>query len=184
MALPEARQDKLLVQEIEDELVVYDQERHRAHLLNRTVTLVWRNCDGKHTVAEIAALLQGSWSLPAAEEALVMLALRRLERAHLLKERGTCPADGPDISRREVTRQLSLAGGFMALVPAITSILVPTPAMAGSCSGLASASCDGSCGMLAPNHQVCMPFKDCPSGLECRPSSSQGGCFCLPPRTP
>jgi len=130
--LPEARQDKLLVQEVEDELVVYDQERDRAHLLNRTVALVWRNCDGRQTVADIAALLRNALNFPAAEEALVWLALSRLERAHLLQERRQRPADAPGISRRQAMRQLSLAGGFMALVPTITSIVIPAPAMAAS----------------------------------------------------
>ncbi len=54
---PQARQDKLLVQEVGDELVVYDQKRHVAHSLNRTAALVWQNCDGQRTVADLAALL-------------------------------------------------------------------------------------------------------------------------------
>jgi len=48
--LPETRKDRVLVQKIGDELIVYDQDRSRAHCLNPTSSLVWQSCDGQTTV--------------------------------------------------------------------------------------------------------------------------------------
>ena len=154
---PKARQDRLLLQEAGDELVVYDQDRHRAHRLNRTAALVWRHCDGKTTVTEIANLLQRELSVPADEEA-VWLALDRLDRAHLLRERLTLPASAARTSRRALVRKLAMAGG-LALV---TSIVAPEAAQAATCfafgqcnngrigkkctkNGSPAGACDGLC---------------------------------------
>src|SRR5437879_10417193 len=108
--VPRARNEGLVVQELPDELLVYDLERHRSHCLNRTAALVWRHCDGKTTVTEIANLLQRELSVPADEEA-VWLALDRLDRAHLLRERLTLPASAARTSRRALVRKLAMAGG-------------------------------------------------------------------------
>ena len=64
-AMPRARQEKLLVHELTDEVLVYDLKRHKAHSLNKTAALVWQRCDGKSGVTEITRLLEGS-EVPAA----------------------------------------------------------------------------------------------------------------------
>ncbi|MCS6860092.1 MAG: PqqD family protein [Abditibacteriales bacterium] len=129
--LPEARKDKLLVQDVGDELVVYDQERHRAHRLNRTAAFVWRHCDSQKTAAEVAALLESELNVPANEE-LVWWTLNRLDKARLLQEPLAQPAEAASISRRQVVRKLGLVGGLALLLPVVTSIVAPTPAMAAS----------------------------------------------------
>ena len=70
--LPQARQNNLLVRELMDELVVYDQERAEAHNLNRTAAFVRRLCDGHTSVPEMAATLQREFHVTA-DEALVWL---------------------------------------------------------------------------------------------------------------
>jgi len=129
--LPEARQDKLLVQEVADELVVYDQDRHQVHRLNRTTGLVWRHCDGQTSIADLAALLQSELNLPAEEE-LVWLALEGLQKAHLLQQPLIRPADVSNMSRRQAVRKLGLAGALSFLLPVVTSIVAPTPAQGAS----------------------------------------------------
>jgi len=47
--LPQARSEDLVIQDIGDEVLVYDLTRHKAHCLNRTAALVWRKCDGTRT---------------------------------------------------------------------------------------------------------------------------------------
>jgi hypothetical protein len=111
------------------ELVVYDQKRHRVHILNRTSALVWRHCDGQTTVADMATLLHSELNLPADEE-VVWLALRKLERAHLLRERLMRPAGAAGITRLEAIRKLRVAGIAAVLLPVVTSIVAPTPASA------------------------------------------------------
>lgn len=58
---------------------------------------------------------------------MVWLALDRLERARLLRARMTAPAKG--IMRRAVIRKLGLGGALAALLPVVTTIIAPTPAM-------------------------------------------------------
>jgi hypothetical protein len=136
---PKARRDELLIQEVGDELVVYDEQRHQAHSLNRTAALVWRLCDGQTTVEELTSLLQYKFGLQADEE-LVWLTLNRLERANLLLGRPTRPTEAARITRRQVVRKVGFVGSLSFLLPIVSTLIVPTPAMAASatpvdCSG-------------------------------------------------
>ncbi len=125
--MPRARQDELVVEQLPDETLVYDLKRHKAHCLNRTSALAWSRCDGRTTVAEVAALLEGELKIPA-DEAVVWMALDRLGRAHLLKDRVTLPADRTRYSRREVLRTLRRVAGISLLLPVIESIVSPLAA--------------------------------------------------------
>ncbi len=116
---PRARQAQLLVKPIGDQLVVYDQARYRLHLLNQTVALVWRHCNGQRTVAELAALVSRELDV-AADEDVVWLALEELQSAQLLEE-PVAPPRLANVSRREFFhRAAGIAGGV--LLPAITSL--------------------------------------------------------------
>lgn len=139
---PQAREEKLLVQEVGDELVVYDQKRHRAHRLNATAARIWRRCDGRTGVAELAATLEEA-GLPTKED-LVWLALDRLEKADLLREPVVRPEGAREISRRKVLQRLGLAG-LAFLLPAVTSITAPVPAMAQYGGGGGGGECFGPC---------------------------------------
>ena len=44
---PKARQEGLLVQEVPDEVLVYDTASHKAHCLNRTAAVVWRRATAR-----------------------------------------------------------------------------------------------------------------------------------------
>ncbi len=133
--LPEARTDGLVVEELADEVLVYDLQRHQAHCLNRTAALVWRRCDGQTTAAQIATRVGIDLGLPTQEQ-VVRLSLDRLERAHLLK-----PSEGQGttrwssdrrLSRRDLARRAGFVGA-MVLLPTVTSIIAPTPVQAASC---------------------------------------------------
>lgn len=159
LSLPLARAKELIVRELADEVLVYDLARHRAHCLNRTAALVWRQCDGSSTPAQIAERLQPELG-DAANEECVWLALRLLRRAGLLRS----PAAGGDgratCSRRELARRLGLAGTLAAALPVVFSIVAPTPAMAASCTG-AGGSCAGPtdppcCAGLTCNGLICV----------------------------
>jgi hypothetical protein len=169
--LPKARKDKLLVQEVGDELVVYDQERHKAHRLNRTAAFVWRHSDSQKTAADVAALIESELNIPANEE-LVWWTLNRLDKAHLLQERVTRPTDAASISRRQVVRRLGLVGGLAALLPVVTSIVAPTPAMAASV-------CDQYMGQIQGRHAA-IPCTASGPGCVC----CFGFCITIFPGTP
>ena len=147
--MPRARQEKLLVHELTDEVLVYDLERHKAHCLNKTAALVWNRCDGETGVAEITRLL-GQQMGAAVDEDMVRLALDQLERARLLGERPS-QATRDRVSRRMLIRRMGVAAAVS--LPLVVSILSPTSAQAVSCMAA---------GGLCPNGK-----SDCCAGLSC-----------------
>ena len=62
--MPKAKTDRLIVKVIDDETLVYDVSRHAATCLNEFAARVWRECDGKTSVADIAHAL-GEDELPS-----------------------------------------------------------------------------------------------------------------------
>ncbi len=167
--MPIARQDELVVEELPDETLVYDLKRHKAHCLNCTSALVWRRCDGRTTVAEVAALLERELKIPA-DEAVVWMALDRLGRAHLLKEQATLPADRAQYSRREVLRTLRRVAGISLLLPVIETIVAPRAA-ASTSACVTPGQCEGQ--MTPPQchgQPICnQSFQCCnPEGANCK----------------
>ena len=51
--VPVARKENLVIQEMPEEVLVYDMDTNKAHCLNRTAAFVWKSCDGKNSVAPI-----------------------------------------------------------------------------------------------------------------------------------
>ena len=129
--MPKARQEGLLVQEVGDELAVYDQEIHRAHRLNQTAAIVWRHCDGQRSVEDLTVVLQQQLN-PVVDHEVVLLALDQLHSARLLETPVGRSADETRMSRRAVVRKVGLVGVLSLLLPVITTIAVPTPAQAQS----------------------------------------------------
>jgi hypothetical protein len=43
---PEARKDGLVIQDLPEEILVYDLNTNKAHCLNQTAAYVWQACDG------------------------------------------------------------------------------------------------------------------------------------------
>jgi len=127
--VPQARQDRLVVQKLGDETIIYDEQRNHIHRLNQTAALVWRHCDGRRTAGDLALVLQGELGSPVTEE-MVWLALDRLEKEHLLQDRLVRPEEALQITRRQMLRKAALAGGATLLLPVVQSMVAPTPAMA------------------------------------------------------
>lgn len=140
---PRARKEGLLVEELPHEMLVYDLERHKAHCLNPTAALVWKHCDGRTSVQELARLLEKSLDARVDED-VVWCALNQLEKDHLLEEKIAWPVGVERISRRALIRRVGVAA---ALLPLITTIAAPT--------ALASISCTGSCTPNGPNNGGC-----------------------------
>lgn len=126
--VPEARKEGLVVQHLSDEVLVYDQRRHKGHCLNQTAALVWKHCDGKTSVSEMVSLLEDEFKTPVKEE-VVWLALDQLSKTHLLNKQVTLAQ--PGITRREVMRRMGLAAAIA--LPVVTSITAPTAAQAATC---------------------------------------------------
>ena len=141
--LPYGRKEGLLSEEVGDELMVYDQKTHRAHVLNRTTALVWQHCDGKTTMSHMTNILSTQLGLPA-DENLVWLALEQLSKARLV-EKATSTQLRPEfkMTRRNLIKKMAVAA---MLIPAIASISAPKPADAASgVCGAQSGNCTGYC---------------------------------------
>jgi hypothetical protein len=126
MQNPVARQHQLLVRQAGEELVIYDQDRHRVHRLNRTAARIWQNCDGVRTVADLTTLLRDELS-PDANPEWVWEALGRLGKARLLKEPVRRPGAAGGITRRRALRALSGTTALLALLPVVATMITPSP---------------------------------------------------------
>ena len=130
---PKARHENLVVQELGDETVVYDEKRNHVHRLNRTAALVWKHCNGQNTVADLAAILQQELGASVTDE-IVWLALDQLDKERLLDGALVHPEEAKNITRRQMLKKAALVGGMTLLLPVVQSIVAPTPAMAMSVS--------------------------------------------------
>ena len=162
---PYAREDELVVEQLPDETLVYDLKRHKARCLNRAATLVWRRCDGKTTVPEMAAMLERELDIPA-DESVVWMALGRLDKAHLLKSPVILPPDKKQYSRRAVIQSLGKVAGITLVLPVVESIAAPLAAQAKTC--VSAAAC-------AASSPPCGPSPICGApGVCCK--TSRGNC--------
>ncbi len=121
--IPKARESHLLVHQVEEEMVVYDQKRKLAHQLNEAATRVWSLLDGKRTVSEIAGDLE-------VDEGVVALAVDHLANAQLVES-----SEPLSVSRRSALRRFATAAAIGVLLPVVTSIPAPLAAMAQSGRG-------------------------------------------------
>jgi hypothetical protein len=127
---PLRRKEGLVIQDLPDEVLVYDLDRDRAHCLNQTAAFVWQHCDGRTTTGEIARSL-GRKVNASVDEKVVWFAIDQLGRNHLMATRPVPPQLIAGMNRREMVRALGLAAAVA--VPVVASIVAPTPAQASSC---------------------------------------------------
>ena len=126
--VPKARQEQLIVKELPDELLIYDLKRDKAHCLNETAALVWKNCDGHKTVEQLRELMEDNAGSPVPEE-MVWLALDQLETFSLLDEAALKPGQFAGMNRRDMVRRVGMAA---IALPVILSIVAPTAQAQGS----------------------------------------------------
>ncbi len=120
MSFPLARSDKLTIRELAGETLIYDLARHKAHCLNSTVALVWRHCDGRTTLVELAAVVQRELQVADAK-AVVDLALEQLSRRNLLAQPWVPLTASQRLARREILKKLAVAAVLLPLVMTITA---------------------------------------------------------------
>ena len=126
---PRARRRGILVDQVGDETIVFDEERKEAHSLNRMASIVWRYCDGAHSITEIAHLLGNELGVET-NDAIVDYALDKLASVHLLESEGADESD--QLTRRHAMKRVAAAGVAAVGLPAVLTVLTPTEAMAAS----------------------------------------------------
>lgn len=166
---PLSRRDNLVVQEVKDEILIYDLSEHKAVCLNQTAALVWQACDGNNSVVEIGTKI-GEKLKSFVGEDIIWLALEKLKRENLLENGNQITGKFAGLSRREAIRKIGL-GSAIAL-PIIASLVVPTSTMAQSSLLAPGVSCtaDSQCQSGRCRNPGCNPSgasRVCRTILEC-----------------
>src|SRR5260370_11313728 len=146
----------VIVQDVFEEVLVYDLEREIVRRLNRTAAAIWKQCDGSKNVGEITRAVARQFE-GRVDEQVVLLTLRRFSKAHLLTGPAPEIPAAKRVSRRELIKRIGIAA-----VPLGSSIGVPTvmPAVA-SCFPLGhtcsanSQCCSGNCVFVVGMGVIC-----------------------------
>jgi hypothetical protein len=139
---PSARSGDLIVEELGDELLVYDQKTDRGHCLSSTAARVWRRCDGHTRMEDLSAELD-------LDRNAIARALSELDACELLErapELTVVPARGDGATRRDVATKFVKAGAVAAAAPLIVSVAAPTPAQAQTLQFCMQFNSDMGCG--------------------------------------
>jgi hypothetical protein len=137
MRLPKNRNKNIVVQELENETLIYDFATDKAYCLNETLTVVYNHCDGVTSVDELKRRYKFT-------DDLIFLALDELQNNKLIEGEKSTHFAG--MNRREVIRKVGL--GTMLSLPVITGLVAPRAASAASCAANTQNDINncGSCG--------------------------------------
>ncbi len=124
---PITKKDYIVVEESPNEALVYDSASNKLHMLTPVATTVWKNCDGKTSVSEIARKLNAELDDELRED-ITWLALEELDKSGLLEHSVTIPQD--TISRRALMKTIGLA--VAVSLPLVTTLIAPSAAYAQS----------------------------------------------------
>ena len=149
---PCARKAGLVIQDMPDEVLVYDLDTNKAHCLNKSAAFVWRSCDGKTSISDIARLFEIQTGDKVSDD-FVWLALDQLNENSLLESEVKASFAGR--SRREVIKKIGLAS--VVALPIVASLVAPKSAMAAV-----------SCACVTPGD--CITQTGCPSTANCNGS--------------
>ncbi len=116
--------DHFIVEQLMNEVMIYDQKRNKAFCLNQQAAFVWRHCDGATTIDELTGLLQQLSPGPV-DGAVIQFALETLAADGLL-EPSTFDSRVPaGMTRRSLMQRFGLSAAMS--LPVVTALLVATP---------------------------------------------------------
>lgn len=150
-----ARVGDLLVEEVGDELVIYDRRADVAHCLGSVAGLVWHECEKGASLDEIAGRLVADDIVSSDEDAseLAQAALAELVEKNLIETSG---AGASLVSRRQALRTMAGVGAAAVVAPLIVSAAVPR-----------SASAHGSLPTCKATGVACTPASTANAGNNC-----------------
>lgn len=160
MNKPKTKNENIVVQEMDNEILIYDLKTNKAFCLNETSAMIYNLCDGKKSIAEISQHLKQKLNQPITED-LIWLALDSFKKDNLLEQSEQFEINFNGLSRRQVVKKIGLAS--MVMLPIISSIIAPTAAHGAS---------------LAPLFAACTSPTDCASNF-----CTQGPPRCCVPGT-
>jgi hypothetical protein len=181
MRRPRARSVDLVVEELGDELLVYDLEANRGHALGPEAARVWQSCDGRTPVEDFGLDLD-----------TVNRALEELAKCDLLDPATEWAPASNGSTRRELSVRMVKAGvAAAAAAPLIVSVVAPRPAEAatlafcqriGGVNNCGTACCQAGLGCCcchngaAPGQRSCVPFDA--ANAQCKAFWNHQGSFC------
>lgn len=167
MSKPKTRNKNIVVQEMENEILIYNLQTNKAFCLNETSTMIWQFCDGNHSVEQISQNLSRKLNQPITED-LIWLALDSFKKDKLLEENEPFEINFNGLTRRQVIRKIGLVS--MIALPIVASVIAPSAAMAASTGILLGVACPTGSG--------------CDTGLQCRSLTTGSGSVCCVPGIP
>jgi hypothetical protein len=155
---PKSRIENIVVQDFENEVLIYDLSLNKAFCLNSTSAQVYQLCNGRNSIADIANLLSRQMNEPISED-FIWLALDGLKKENLLEKSESFEINFNGLNRRQVIKKIGFAS--MIALPVIASVVAPSAAMAqsglplfASCSSPSQCS-SGAC--LGGPGRCCVP---------------------------
>jgi hypothetical protein len=125
----------VIFEELEDEIVIYDEHDNEAHCLDAIAAFVWSRCDGERTVKQLRSELSHHLDQPVSKQQIMDL-LAMMNAKNLL-EPEQMAGDHKPLSRRKVLHRAVVVG---TVGVSIQSIVAPTPTHAASCGNGGSPS--------------------------------------------
>jgi hypothetical protein len=159
--LPVGREDGLLVEQVGDETVVYDDQSKEAHCLSPLAAVVFANCDGRTSVEKIARLATDRLGEPVDADQ-VYAALEQLDDRKLM---AFMPPDG-GVSRRDMIRRSAAVAGGAAMAPLIATVAAPN-AIAANSATCANLLCCPCCTISKLNLQECCTITGVTVNCQC-----------------
>lgn len=187
---PRVRINEIVVRSHQNEVLIYDLKTNKAYCLNETSAAVWRLCNGKRSISEIAIFLQNNLGVPISKD-FVCLAIQQFETENLSENGDDRQRFPGDISRRKLIRRIGSTS--LAALPLITSIVAPpasnsqsqnatcpdrqnnSNAGANGCDCAGADDCQSNCCGFSPmvGQNACAAFGNVAPNLPCR-----AGCEC------
>lgn len=124
---PRATITDLVITEAAGEVLVYDQRAHHIHHLNHLSAVVWRLCDGQRSMTGLVRQVRLDTGEDV-DDAVVRVALTKLDEAHLLEEPLASSLRVSTTTRRSLMKRVAKATAVSVFI----SISAPTAAMANS----------------------------------------------------
>jgi hypothetical protein len=129
MNKPKTRNENIVVQEMEKEILIYNLKTNKAFCLNEASALIYQLCDGKNSVAEISQALSKKLNQPMTDD-LIWLALDSFKKDNLLEDSKEFEIDFKGLNRRQIIKKVGLTS--LAVLPMVSSIIAPSAANAAS----------------------------------------------------
>jgi len=170
---PKCRENDLVVQELPEEVLIYDLKTNKAFCLNQTAAFVWQHADGETTVTQIAYLLQKKLRTPV-DESVVWFALEQLEKDGLLENKTQASLIFAGMNRRDLIKTLGKSAAVA--LPLVMMITAPHAAAAQSGCRQPRQTCGGANGTCCSGSNCASGICCVASGQACNPNSPTNQC--------